>query len=62
MDPDVDAIEAELAHHSDVAFDEAGVDVTQVDLLLAMTPRERLKMLYDTAFSLARLMRNANAD
>ena len=42
--------------------DEAGVDLTQIDMMLAMTPRERLQFLYETASSLGRLMPDAEAD
>lgn len=42
--------------------DDAGVDLTQIDMMLAMTPRERLRFLYETASSLARLMPDADAD
>lgn len=36
--------------------DEAGVDLTQIDMMLALTPKQRLDMLFATASSLARLM------
>lgn len=36
--------------------DEAGVDLTQIDMMLALTPAERLEWLFITASSLARLM------
>ena len=38
------------------------VDLTQIDIMLALTPRERLRMLYESAASLARLMGHADAD
>jgi hypothetical protein len=44
------------------AFDEAGVDLTQIDMMLALEPAERLAMLYQTALSLSRLMNDADAD
>jgi hypothetical protein len=44
------------------AYDEAGVDVTQIDAMLALSPAERLVMLYETALSLSRLMSDADAD
>jgi hypothetical protein len=44
------------------AFDEAGVDVTLIDSMLALSPAERLFMLYETALSLSRLTRDADAD
>ena len=47
----------ELRRSEEAAYDEAGVDVTQIDMLLSMTPRERLAYLYETATSLARLMK-----
>jgi hypothetical protein len=49
--------EAQLRTH-----DDAGVDLTQIDMMLAMTPLERLRFLYETASSLARLMPDADAD
>jgi hypothetical protein len=52
-----DELEALNAH----AFDEAGVDVTQIDSMLDLSPAERLVMLYETALSLSRLMSDANA-
>ena len=52
----------EIRALNDGAFDEAGVDLTQIDMMLAMTPRERLDALYASAKSLARLMRNAGTD
>jgi hypothetical protein len=42
--------------------DEAGVDLTQIDLMLALTPGERLAALFVTASSLARLMPDDSAD
>jgi hypothetical protein len=42
--------------------DAAGVDLTQIDMMLALTPRERLRFLYVTAFSLGRLMPNVDTD
>lgn len=42
--------------------DEAGVDLSQIDMMLALTPRERLAALFVTASSLARLMPNDSAD
>jgi len=42
--------------------DDAGVDLTQIDMMLAMTPRERLQFLYVTALSLGRLMPDADTD
>ena len=42
--------------------DDAGVDLTQIDMMLAMTPRERLRFLYDTASSLGRLMPHGDTD
>lgn len=36
--------------------DEAGVDLTQIDMMLALTPKQRLDTLFATASSLARLM------
>lgn len=62
MESDVAAADEELRRLNEKAFDEAGVDVTQIDLLLAMSPRERLQMLYECALSLARLMKRADAD
>jgi hypothetical protein len=48
--------DAELRSLNAAAFDESGVDLTQIDLMLSLTPRERLVMLYESASSLARLM------
>ncbi len=42
--------------------DDAGVDLTQIDLMLSLTPRERLQALYVTASSLSRMMRDADSD
>jgi hypothetical protein len=44
------------------AFDEAGVDLSQIDMMLALSPAERLTMLYETALSLSRLMRAGSDD
>ncbi|NIM01104.1 MAG: hypothetical protein GTO30_03425 [Acidobacteria bacterium] len=43
-------------------FDDAGVDLTQIDMMLSMTPRQRLETLYRTASSLARLMPDVETD
>jgi ATP-dependent helicase YprA (DUF1998 family) len=56
------AAETELAAHAAKAHDAAGVDVSQIDAMLALSPAERLQMLYETASSLARLIPNADAD
>lgn len=42
--------------------DAAGVDLTQIDMMLALTPRERLRFLYETASSLGRLMPDVETD
>lgn len=47
---------------TDGMFDEAGVDLTQIEMMLALTPRQRLEMLFETASSLARLMGHADTD
>jgi hypothetical protein len=52
----------ELRRSQEAAYDEAGVDVTQIDLMLSLTPRERLEHLYEAASSLARLMKHADTD
>jgi hypothetical protein len=44
------------------SFDSAGVDLTQIDWMLSLTPRERLRVLYEAATSLSRLMGNASSD
>ena len=44
------------------AFDASGVDLTQIDWMLALTPLERLSALYETAASLARLMNHGRTD
>ncbi len=54
--------EEELRRLNDSAFDEAGVDLTQIDMMLILTPAERLSVLYESASSLARLMEHADAD
>ncbi len=59
--PERDA-DAELEAMNARAYDDAGVDVTQIDLMLALSPAERLAMLYGTALSLARLTGDADAD
>ncbi|MGD8861765.1 MAG: hypothetical protein PVI30_17270 [Myxococcales bacterium] len=42
--------------------DDNGVDLAQVDMMLSLTPKERLDMLFETASSLARLMPDADPD
>jgi len=54
--------ERELEQLNAEAFDAAGVDLTQIDWMLALSPLERLSALYETAASLARLMSHANTD
>jgi hypothetical protein len=54
--------EEELRRINAAAFDEAGIDLTQIDIMLSLTPRERLSMLYESAASLARLMGDADTD
>ena len=54
--------EQELERLNDRAFDASGVDLTQIDWMLSLTPLERLSVLYETAASLARLMNDANTD
>jgi hypothetical protein len=56
------SLEAELEASTAAAFDEAGVDLTQIDMMLRLTPAERLAMLYETARSLSRLMGDADSD
>jgi hypothetical protein len=41
---------------------DAGVDLTQIDAMLELSPAERLSVLYETALSLSRLMRSADTD
>lgn len=53
---------ADFDASQDAAYDDAGVDLTQIDTMLAMTPRERLRFLYETASSLGRLMPDADTD
>ena len=62
MQDAVRSADEELQRLNEAAFDEAGVDLTQIDIMLALTPRERLRMLYESAASLARLMGDANTD
>ena len=58
----LDCVDQELQSLNEAAFDEAGVDLTQIDMMLALSPRERLRMLYESAGSLARLMGDADTD
>ena len=44
------------------AFDAAGVDVTLIDWMLSLTPRERLEALFVYATSTARLSPSARSD
>ena len=44
------------------AFDAAGVDVTLIDWMLNLSPRERLEALFQYASSTARLMPSADTD
>ena len=55
-------VPADLDASQDAAYDDSGVDLTQIDMMLAMTPRERLRFLYETASSLGRLMPDADTD
>lgn len=55
------SVPADLDAPMDI-HDEAGVDLTQIDMMLAMTPRERLQFLFVTASSLGRLMPDADTD
>ena len=57
--PDADE---ELERLNADAYDEAGVDVTQIDAMLAMSPAERLRTLYETASSLSRMIPDADPD
>ncbi len=52
----------ELERLNEAAFDASGVDLTQIDWMLSLTPLERLSTLYETAASLARLMNHAGTD
>jgi hypothetical protein len=54
--------EEELERLNASAFDASGVDVTQIDWMLSLTPLERLSALYETATSLARLLNHADCD
>lgn len=54
--------EEELERLNQQAFDASGVDLTQIDWMLSLTPLERLSALYETAASLARLMDHAPTD
>ncbi len=56
MRPDPATVDEEIRRLEEMAVDEAGVDVTQIDMMLSLTPRERLACLYETAMSLARLI------
>ena len=52
----------EIRKLNERAFDESGVDLTQIDTMLSLTPTERLAVLYETASSLSRLMTDADTD
>lgn len=54
--------ERELTAMNAAAHDDAGVDITQIDMMLDLSPAERLEMLYETASSLSRLMTHADPD
>ncbi|MCA9623697.1 MAG: hypothetical protein KC731_31965 [Myxococcales bacterium] len=62
MSEDDRTADAELEAHVAAAHDEAGVDLSQVDAMLALTPAERLAVLYETATSLGRLMPHDDSD
>jgi hypothetical protein len=49
------------ARHTD-AFDTAGVDVTLIDWMLSLTPKQRLDALFDYASSTARLLPRDGSD
>jgi hypothetical protein len=51
-DLDIEQIQKDL-------HDAAGIDVSQIDRMLALTPRERLAVLETSADSLCRVMRRA---
>lgn len=44
------------------AFDAAGVDVTLIDWMLSLSPRQRLQALFDSATSTARLSPSERTD
>ncbi len=54
--------EQDFERIAETVSDEKGVDLTQIDMMLRLMPRERLQALYVTASSLARLMTDANPD
>lgn len=56
------AADKEIEALNESAFDAAGVDLTQIDWMLSLTPFERLQVLYETAVSLARLTPDADTD
>ena len=56
------AADQEIEALNQKAFDAAGVDLTQIDWMLSLTPFERLQVLYETTASLARLMPDADTD
>jgi len=60
----VDQSQAEqrLQRANERVFDARGVDLTQIDMMLRLTPRERLEALYVTASSLARLINDGNGN
>jgi hypothetical protein len=51
-----DDSEAFVQATSGAAYDARGVDVTQIDRMLALTPRERLRMLETHCRSILRLL------
>ena len=56
------AADQEIETLNENAFDAAGVDLTQIDWMLSLTPFERLQVLYGTAASLARLIPDADTN
>lgn len=54
--------ERELEAAQAALHDDAGVDLSQIDMMLAISPAERLATMYETARSLARLMPDADPD
>jgi hypothetical protein len=44
------------------AYDASGVDVTLIDWMLSLSPKERLDALYDAASSTARLSERGGTD
>jgi len=54
--------EAQIRRAADLAYDERGVDVTQIDWMLSLSPLERLHVLDAQRRSIARLVGHVPRD